>query len=113
MIEGYSFGQMKIKGVTYTSDLKIIDTKIYPNWWRKEGHRLYPEDIADILEARPEILIVGTGAYGAMILSSEVTKALDEHSIRFEALPTAKAAERFNQLMAEKKRVAGAFHLTC
>ncbi len=113
MIEAYSFGQMKIAGKIYSRDLKVINGQVVPNWWRKEGHRLFSEDIADILQAHPEFLVIGTGAYGAMSLSPEVEEALKRAAIELEALPTGRAVDLFNRLWQEKKKVAGAFHLTC
>ena len=112
-IDDYRFGEMVIAGKSYRSDLKIINGEVVPNWWRKEGHRLSLEDLSDVLEARPEVLVVGTGAYGVMKVPESVKKALAERGIKLEALPTAKAAARFNELFATGKRVAGAFHLTC
>ncbi len=112
-IDDYHFGEMVISGKVYRSDLKIINGEVLPNWWRKEGHRLALEDIADVIQAQPEVLVVGTGAYGVMKVPEAVKKALEEKGIKLEAYPTAKAAARFNELFAAGKRVAGAFHLTC
>jgi len=115
IIEFYSFGRMTIQGHTYTSDLKIIRGEIHPNWWRKEGHSLCLEDIKDITEAMPELLIVGLGAYGVMKIPSMVMEELNSLGIECRAFPTAKAVKVFNQLFKElgKDQVSGAFHLTC
>ena len=50
-IEAYDFGTITVDGRTFTSDLKIVGGRVLPGWWRKEGHRLLPEDIEDILSA--------------------------------------------------------------
>jgi len=34
----------------YSSDLKIINGKVFPEWWRKSGHIVNAEDIHDILK---------------------------------------------------------------
>ncbi len=112
-IEDYSFGRIVISGKTYTSDVKIIMDQIVPNWWRKEGHYLYPEDIEDILNSGVETLVVGTGAYGVMKIDPTVAEACARRGIRLEAYKTSQAVKRFNELAAEGKKVAGAFHLTC
>ncbi len=49
MIEDYGFGSMTVMGQRHRNDLKIIDNEIVSNWWRREGHALYVEDIDDIL----------------------------------------------------------------
>ncbi len=112
-IEDYRFGNIVIQGKAYNSDVKIIDGVVKPNWWRKEGHRLYPEDIADILESGCKTLIVGTGAYGVMKVDPSVKQACSERGIKLEAYKTAEAVKRFNELIAKGEKVAGAFHLTC
>jgi len=113
MIEDYRFGNIRIDGKNYTSDVKIINEEVRPNWWRKEGHNLFPEDIKDILEAKPEILVVGTGAYGVMKISSQVRKLLEQEKIELIEAKTEKAAQIYNELLQSGKKVAFAAHLTC
>jgi len=113
MIEDYRFGNIRIDGKNYTSDVKIINGKVKPNWWRKEGHNLFPEDIQDILEAKPEVLVVGTGAYGVMKISSQVRKLLEQKKIELIEAKTEKAAQIYNELLQSGKKVAFAAHLTC
>jgi hypothetical protein len=113
MIESYSFGNMKVIGENHRNDLKIIDDQIVGNWWRREGHALYAEDIDDILYSAVEMLVVGTGAYGSMRVTDEAAKALDGRGIKLVAVPTEEAVSIFNSLQSQGKRVAGAFHLTC
>jgi hypothetical protein len=66
MIDSYDFGRITINGRSYDQDLIIFPDKIKAGWWRKEGHRLQMEDLDDVLESEPEVLIVGTGYYGEM-----------------------------------------------
>ncbi|MEN3046971.1 MAG: MTH938/NDUFAF3 family protein [Candidatus Hydrothermales bacterium] len=60
-IEKYEFGEIIIEGKKYTRDLIIFKDRISENWWRKEGHSLYMEDLKEVLEFKPEILIIGNG----------------------------------------------------
>ncbi len=113
LVEDYGFGRIVIDGKTYTSDVKIIGEKVVPNWWRKEGHHLYPEDITDILVSDCEVLVVGTGAYGVMKVDPRVEQACAEKGIKLESYRTAEATKRFNELVQQGVKVAGAFHLTC
>lgn len=112
-IEKYSFGKMVVDGVTYTRDLKIFPDRIKPEWWRKQGHLLQVEDIEDILEYKPEVLVVGKGAFGFMKISPEVERKLESLGIELIAEKTGDAAGTFNRLVVEKRKVCGAFHLTC
>ncbi|MDD8020998.1 MAG: Mth938-like domain-containing protein [Acidobacteriota bacterium] len=110
-MESYSFGRMVIDGRAYTSDLIIVGGEVFPNWWRKEGHRLQPEDLKTITERQPEVLVIGTGAHGIMSVPAETLKYLEEAGIEVISQPTGEAAETFNQITDRKK--AAAFHLTC
>ncbi len=114
-IEFYRFGQMIIDGKKYTSDLKIIKGEIIPNWWRKQGHLLQIEDLQDIIDAKPHTLVVGTGANDLMRLAPNLATELGKLGIRLEAISTALAMERFNELIKLQglENIAGAFHLTC
>ena len=113
MIESYSFGSMTVLGERHRNDLKIIDKQVIGNWWRKEGHALYSEDIDDILYSAVEMLVVGTGAYGSMKVTEEAAKAIAGRGIKLVAVPTREAVSIFNNHHTVGKRVAGAFHLTC
>ncbi len=114
-ITSYGFGNIEIDNRRYTSDLKIINGKIKPNWWRKDGHKLHIEDITDIIEAKPKKLIVGTGYSGLMRLAGGLEEKLRKLGIEIEALPSKKAVNRFNNAVEEYgvDQVAFAIHLTC
>lgn len=112
MIDSYQFGKIVVEGKEYSADLIIYPGRIDPGWWRKEGHLLQMENIEAILEAKPEVLIVGTGANGVMKVAPEVEAALQSSGIELIALPTKEACEEFNRLCGQKNVVA-ALHLTC
>jgi hypothetical protein len=81
-------------------------------WWRQEGHVLHAADLDEVLEAKPELLVVGQGANGRMRVAKDAKQALQEGGIEFTASPTPQAVERFNAA-PENQAVAAAFHLTC
>jgi hypothetical protein len=113
MIGSYQFGTMTVKGATHRNDLKIIGDQVIGDWWRLEGHAVHEADIADVLAASVEVLVVGTGDSGRMLMSRGAAQALERRGIQVITLPTAQAVGIFNALRAQGKRVAGAFHLTC
>ena len=112
MIEDYSFGRIIIGGKTYTSDLVIYPDHINDAWWRRQGHNLCLDDLRDVLAARPEVLVVGTGAHGIMQVPAEVRQRVAELGIELKVAPTGEACALFNAAAAHKKAVA-ALHLTC
>jgi hypothetical protein len=111
-IEAYEFGRMVYGGKTYTSDLIIFPDRVDSSWWRLKGHLLQIEDLKDILNEEPGLLIIGTGAMGVMKVPKELKKQLEEKNIELYVEKTGKAVEVFNSADKSKK-VIGAFHLTC
>ena len=111
-IEHYSFGKITVDGQTYTSDVIIYPDKINSSWWRKEGHNLHVDDLKDVIEAEPEVLIVGTGYFGVMKVPKETISNLESKGIAVHVERSGKAVELFNKLQRDKK-VTAALHLTC
>lgn len=94
----------------YTDDVLILGTKIVPNWWRDEDHTLKKQDLGKIIDYKPDLLIIGKGAYGNMVLSKNLESRLD---FDVEKYDTAQAVKVYNKKIKSEKKVAGAFHLTC
>ena len=114
MIDHYATGSyMTVDGNNYHQDLKIIRGQVKGNWWRKQGHRLDADDISDILSAKPEMLVIGTGYAENMRIPDSVLSVIESHNIGVIAQETGKAVSTFNRLDGEGRDVAGAFHLTC
>jgi hypothetical protein len=104
---------MVIDGMKYIKDLIIFpDGRIHNPWWRGQGHTLALNDLDELLLAKPEVIVAGTGAMGLMRPTAELTNFLVQHHIEFIAQRSSKAAETFNQLSGSRK-VGGCFHLTC
>ena len=101
MIEHYPFGKITIDGQTYTSDLIIYPVSVDTSWWRKEGHNLQVEDLKDVLIANPDVLIIGTGAFGAMRVPKETTTYLESKGIKIHVMRTGKATDLFNELQKD------------
>ena len=112
-IDEYAFGRMVVDGKTYRKDLILLPDGVRSDWWREEGHSLGEADLADVFAAKPEVLVVGTGAHGVMGVPCATREALQEAGIQVIAEPTGEAVGRYNALAAGGMRVAGAFHLTC
>ena len=112
-IQSYSFGVMKVDGKEYRQDLIIFPNRVRSNWWRKQGHSLAVEDLRDVIEFKPELLIVGTGDSGMMAIPAPTEKALQDAGIEVIAQNTGQACGIFNEQTKKGKNVVGAFHLTC
>jgi hypothetical protein len=111
-IDSYSFGRIVIDGQVYTSDVIIYRDRVDASWWRKEGHRLQSDDIAEALSEHPDVLVIGTGFAGVMRVPKEtLAHIMSQTEVEIER--TAKAVELYNALQAKKKHVIAALHLTC
>jgi hypothetical protein len=111
-IDHYQFGNITISGTSYDRDLILLPGRIMTNWWRKEGHVLHTADLAAVLDAEPQLLVIGLGANSRMQVAAEAERALDAAGIEWTALPTEKACQEYNQRCADQS-VAAALHLTC
>lgn len=110
-IEDYGFGRIRIDGRDFSKDVMILPERIICPWWRLEGHYLQLEDLKDVLETRPEVLVIGTGYFGRMRVAKEVEEELTGLGIRYHILRSKEAVRLFNDLDTGRK--AGIFHLTC
>ncbi len=99
LIDEYSFGRIVIVGREYNRDIIIFPDHIKPNWWRREGHKLYPDDLKDVIEYNPEYLIVGCGANCMIDVPFETKKYLEEKSIKIIILNTYEACRKYNEMV--------------
>jgi hypothetical protein len=112
-ITEYEFGRIAIEDKSYTSDVIIAPEQVIDSWWRKQGHNLQIEDLDDVVNAQPDMLIIGTGYYGRMQVPDETKRYLEERGIKVLQAKTGDAVTEFNRLQKEYARIVAALHLTC
>lgn len=113
MINAYDFGSIIVDGKEYTTDIIIFpDGRVRASWWRKDGHILSSEDLTDLIESQPEIIVAGTGAYGFMRPEKDLKDQLQKRGIEFKSAPSGQAIKLYNEL-CDKRRLGACFHLTC
>ncbi len=113
LITHYAFGEIVVSGNAFSSDLKIINGLVVSGWWRKTGHFVDIDDVADVLVARPRYLVIGTGKPGLMKSTGALKKELERLGIELVEQPTASAVLTFNRLYGLDRSVCAGFHLTC
>ena len=91
----------------------IYEDRVDSTWWRKSGHELAPEDIGGVLDAKPEVLVLGTGASGLVRVLPETETLLRDKGISLVAERTGRACSNYNRMVSEGTRVIAALHLTC
>jgi hypothetical protein len=111
-IDSYRFGLIVVDDQAYNKDLILLPDGVTPNWWRESGHNLTINDLGAILEALPEVLVVGQGSVSRMKVPPETQQAIQEAGIELIVLSTSEACQRYNEL-SQERRTAAALHLTC
>ena len=111
-IDSYQWGKIVADGKTYTSDVIIFPHRVEGDWRRKRGHEVSPEDIGQIIQEKPEVLVIGTGNEGLVEVLPETKRYLEEQGIELIAQFTGEACQTYNRLCSSDKAVA-ALHLTC
>jgi hypothetical protein len=112
IIDSYQFGLIVVSGRRYTSDIVIFPDSVSDNWWRKMGHQLCLDDIAEVITENPEVLVVGTGASGLMKVLPEVRQVLEARAVKLIVEATDKACHTYNQFCHSQRAVV-ALHITC
>lgn len=113
MIDKYSFGKIVVNGTPYNDDIKIIQGTVVSTWWRNRGHRVELNDIKDIIETNPSVLVLGKGQFGLMKSTRSLREFLQKNDIDLIEEKTSKAIMIFNRLFKEGKNVCAGFHLSC
>ena len=112
-ITHYEFGRIVVENQIYKTDVVITPRNVHDNWWRKKGHSLAIEDLDTIINANPDILVVGSGYYGHMQVPEKTKLFLMDKGIKLEVVKTSEAVELFNKLQKEYAQIVAALHLTC
>ena len=112
---GYSFGSVRVDGVTYDHDLIIDRGKIRKR--KKAASRKFrgayghtPLSAAEDIPWRCRRLVIGTGADGALPVMQEVRDEARRRAIDLVVLPTAQAVAVLTKTAAGTNAI---LHLTC
>ncbi len=113
IIEDYQFGKITVNGETYTKGDLIVSPEKTRVWYCTDHHRPVLENFAEILEIKPEILIIGTGYYNVMQLDPILTDKLEQKIDKVIISNTKKAVKIYNKLSSQNKNIVACLHLTC
>ncbi len=112
-IQEIQFGRITIQGQVYAKDLKICRDQVLCPWWRKKGHQVDVEDIQDLIDARPEQIVLGRGSPGLMQATDRLKSTLQAAGITLLEADTPKAVGEYTRLAQEGRDVALGLHLFC
>jgi hypothetical protein len=112
---GYSFGSVRVDGVTYDHDLIIDRGKVRKR--QKAASRKFrgayghtPPSAAEDIPWRCRRLVAGTGADGALPVMQQVRDEARRRKIDLVVLPTAEAISALAKATADTNAI---LHLTC
>lgn len=113
--EKFSFGVLRIDGVTYVRDV-VIDRgrvrkrkkKLSKPYRHAHGHT--PLSLAEPIPWKCRRLVVGTGAHGSLPVLEEVRREAERRGIELVALPTGRALRALEQDATETNAI---LHVTC
>lgn len=111
IIDETSFGEIKIKGKTYYSDMIV--------WWdgkaeyREKSHIVEVNEFARLARRDPEIIVIGRGQHGIVKIAPEVKELAEEKDIDIYMEKSPKAVEMFNAFAESGKKVVALIHTTC
>ncbi len=92
-IERYRFGEIVIDGRHYSNDVIVYPDRIDGRWWREEGHSLALSDVWEVLQSPPEVLVIGQGSAGRMVVPGETLRRLRDSGMEVIAEPTEQACK--------------------
>jgi uncharacterized protein len=107
-VTGYGADYIEINRVRHAGSLILSSDTPAAAWSAAGFDALQAADFAPILALQPEVVLVGTGAalrFPAPALIAPLVRA----GVGFEVMDTPAACRTFNILVAEGRRVVGAF----
>lgn len=110
VVSGYGPGYVTIGAVRHEHNLVVMPETLLEPWAPGGFDQLREEDFAAIVELRPEIVLLGTGAR-QRFPAPQLLRPLIAAGIGIEAMDLAAALRTYTILMAEGRRVAAALLL--
>ncbi len=112
MIDSYTFGTFVVDGKKLDSNIVLINNIVKPARYL-EGHLLRESDFDELISAKPEIIIIGTGASGVVQVQEEIKQLIESNNIRLIIEKTGEACNTYNDLIKKQKKVCAFLHNTC
>ncbi len=76
-------------------------------------HSVADDEVTDIINAKPDCFIIGSGKFGLMKVSDQLRGILSDCGVEVIVERSKSAVKIYNEMYTDGKNVAGAFHLTC
>jgi hypothetical protein len=111
-IQEYKIGSFLINNKRYLSDIKIVNKR--PFYWNdRNRYNLEESNLNDLFKAKPEVIIIGTGASGMLKVSQDIKEMIKERNTGVVVEPTPQAVKSFNKAVKANLNVAAIMAATC
>ncbi|MFP4510693.1 MAG: MTH938/NDUFAF3 family protein [Spirochaetaceae bacterium] len=110
-IDDLEFAKLVTNGAVYRAPCIVYRNSVNGRWWRTDGARFLPEDFTPVVEANPDVVVLGRGVMNMVQIPEDTVSYLESSGARVEVHDSKEAAERYNELFASGENVVGAFHL--
>lgn len=116
-IDELIFGSIVVEGKKYRRDILLFADGTVKK--RKGGflmfgsHKIKKQELEELSQGQPEIIIVGTGTNGAAHIAPEAESWAKGKNLSLLVQPSYDAVTRLNELVEQKKKVAALMHITC
>jgi uncharacterized protein len=107
LITGYGQGFVEINKLRYSTNLIVMAEKLILDWPATDFASLAEAHFAQMIELKPEVVLLGTGEKH-QFLHPKIVQKLTENGIPLECMTTAAACRTYNILMSEGRTVATA-----
>lgn len=106
-VTGYGDGWIEVNGVRHSQPILVMPEMPARRWPVAGFDTLTPADLASLLEWRPQVVLLGTGAR-QRLPAPDLMRTLHRAGCGLEAMDTRAACRTYNLLMAEGRRVLAA-----
>ena len=110
MIRSVDADGIRIGDNVYESTIALTVDTVLENHIGKAVGELAEEDFAELLDASPEVIVLGTGAAN-IFPPRELVFAMARRGVGFEVMDTGAAARTYNVLAGEGRQVAAVLYL--
>lgn len=109
-IHSVADAELRIGDDIYTDTIALTGDTVFADWPAGLVGDLTESDFSRLLDASPEIIVLGTGATN-IFPPRELVFAMARRGIGFEVMDTRAAARTFNVLAGEGRNVAAVLYV--
>ncbi len=107
MIHSYTEESVVVNGINFTTSLVIMEEQVISDWRPASFEELTEGDFVNLLEFKPDLVVLGTGPQQHFPVPS-LYRALIDAGIGIEIMTTPAACRTYNILTSEGRRVVAA-----